>query len=374
MKRLFLLSYIIITLGQGARGQCPADLNTATGKWKQTQDYFNPPFTYKANAGSYDKANAKQVLEQTLELIKQAYPDPMGCNANYEMQFPFAGSNTGLPFGYFLRTGFFSLYCENNSVKETEATNVWLTVTVNSLENSWFLSVISPPQAGPGENDKKFNTDADENYTISGKTVYAIPAYKSEIRGAEYFAADYRGMNAEDAGIQYFIINKEEVPLFIPIQRKEYMLQFQKELAEYHLTEKNRLQKWINIAPEDESSKNFLRKFDEFMGKYQKSVDVYLKTASTEELSKPVNDLLPLLPANTDNPEVEFTDYGKKQVVYFNEKYMNVKLKADQPQFIIVELRAAGDDGDNRFKWRWELRKLLNNALNFDELRKLLVH
>jgi len=373
MKITFLIFLSVLYSGLAAQSPCPADLNTVAGKWKQTQDYYNPPFTYKANAGSYDKANAKQVLEQTLELVKQAYPNPIGCNANYDMQFPFAGFNRGLPSGYFLRTGFFNFYCENNSTKEIESTNVWLTVAVNSFVNTWFLSGVAPPQAGPRDNDKKFNADDDENYTISGKTVYAIPAYKSEMRGIEYYAADYPGNNAENAGIQYFIVKNKKIPLFLPVHRQEYVLQFQKELAEYRQIEKNRLQNWIKIAPDDESSKIFLQKFDAFMEKYQRGVDEYLKTASTEELSKPVYDLLPLSPTNTDNPEVEFTDYGKKQVVYFNEKYMDVKLKADKPQFMVVELRAERDEGDARFKWRWELRETFNNVLNLEELRKLLI-
>jgi hypothetical protein len=233
MKKITLIFSIYLLLTSIVNGQCPNDLNTVQGTWKEDNNYFNPPFNYKANAAKYDRANAKRVLNQILGSVKQAYPNPSGCNANYDMQFPFANFGQELPYGYFLRVGFFNFYCENNLPEEIESTNVWLTVGVNSFPGTWFLSGVSPPQAGPGDSDKKFNANTDENYTISGKTVYSIPAYKSETNGTEYFAADYRGNDTESAGVQYFIVKKEEAPLFIPVQRREYLVQFREELKEY---------------------------------------------------------------------------------------------------------------------------------------------
>lgn len=373
MKKLTLIFGINLLLSCLVYGQCPDDLNKVQGKWKEVNNYYNPPFNYKANAAKYDKANAKRVLDQILGTLKQAYPNPIGCNASYDMQFPFANFGQELPYGYFLRVGFFNFYCENNLPEEIESTNVWLTVEVNSFPGTWFLSVVSPPQADPGDSDKKFNANADENYTISGKTVYSIPAYKSETNGIEYYAADYRGNDTENSGVLYFIVKKDEAPLFIPVQRKEYILQFQKELEEYISLEKDRLQKWIKIAPEDESSKNFLTKFESFMEKYQKAVDDYLTNSSAEELSKTVYELLPLIPSNTESPAVEFMEKGKTQLVFYNDKYMNPKLKDDVPQFIIIELRAEGKNGDTRYKWRWELREKFSNQLDFEGLKKLLI-
>jgi hypothetical protein len=373
MKKITLIFSIYLLLTSIVNGQCPNDLNTVQGTWKEDNNYFNPPFNYKANAAKYDRANAKRVLNQILGSVKQAYPNPSGCNANYDMQFPFANFGQELPYGYFLRVGFFNFYCENNLPEEIESTNVWLTVGVNSFPGTWFLSGVSPPQAGPGDSDKKFNANTDENYTISGKTVYSIPAYKSETNGTEYFAADYRGNETESAGVQYFIVKKEEAPLFIPVQRREYLVQFREELKDYESLEKTRLQNWIKIAPEDESSKNFLIRFESFMEKYQKAVDDYLTNSSAEELSKTVYELLPLIPSNTESPEVEFMEKGKSQLVYYNDKYMNPKLKDDVPQFLIIELRAEGDNGETRNKWRWELREKFSNDLDFRGLKKLLI-
>lgn len=372
MKIITLIFSISLLLNFITNGQCPDDLNTVQGTWKEVNNYYNPPFRYKANAARYDKTNAQRVLDQILGTVKQAYPNPAGCNASYDMQFPFANFGQQLPYGYFLRVGFFNFYCENDVPEEIESTNVWLTVEVNSFPGTWFLSGVSPPQAGPGDSDKKFNANGDENYTISGKTVYSIPAYKSEIKGTEYYTADYRGDDTENAGVQYFIVKKDEAPLLIPVQRKEYILQFQKELEEYISLEKDRLQKWIKIAPEDESSKNFLPRFESFMERYQKAVDDYLTNSSAEELSKTLYELLPLIPSNTESPAVEFMEKGKTQLVYYNDKYMNPKLKDDVPQFLIIELRAEGDDGDTRFKWRWELRDEFSNKLDFEGLKKLL--
>lgn len=196
---------------------------------------------------------------------------------------------------------------------------------------------------------------------------------KAHAKKVEYYAADYRGNNTESAGVQYFIVKKEEVPLFIPVQRKEYLLQFREELKEYISLEKTRLQNWIKIAPEDESSKNFLIRFESFMGKYQKAVDDYLTNISNEELSKTVFELLPLIPSNTVSPAVEFSEKGKTQLVYYNDKYMNPKLKDDVPQFIIIELRAEGDNRENRFQWRWKLREKFSDNLDFEGLKKLLI-
>jgi hypothetical protein len=373
MKKITLIFSIYLLLTSIVNGQCPNDLNTVQGTWKEVNNYFNPPFTYKANAAKYDRANAKRVLDQVLSTVKQAYPNPSGCNANYDMQFPFANFGQELPYGYFLRVGFFNFYCENNLPEEIESTNVWLTVGVNCFYSTWFLSGVSPPQAGPRDSDKKFNANGDETYTISGKTVYTIPAYKSEIKGTDYYAADYRGNDTESAGVLYFIVKKDDVPLFIPVQRKEYILQFQKELEEYISLEKDRLQKWIKIAPEDESSKNFLPRFESLMERYQKAVDDYLTNSSAEELSKTVYELLPLIPSNTESPAVEFMEKGKSQLVYYNDKYMNPKLKDDVPQFILIELRAEGDNGETRNKWRWELREKFSNDLDFRGLKKLLI-
>jgi hypothetical protein len=133
------------------------------------------------------------------------------------------------------------------------------------------------------------------------------------------------------------------------------------------------LQNWIKIAPEDESSKNFLIRFESFMEKYQKAVDDYLTNSSAEELSKTVYELLPLIPSNTESPAVEFMEKGKSQLVYYNDKYMNPKLKDDVPQFLIIELRAEGDNGETRNKWRWELREKFSNELDFEGLKKLLI-
>jgi hypothetical protein len=372
MKPTIFLVLLFPLLTPVSEAQCPQDPNTVAGGWKEVSDYYNPPFNYRANSARFDRAGAGKILEEVLELTKRAYPNPTGCNANYDMRFPFANFHRDLPFGYFLRVGFFNFSCEGNTPKEIDSTNVWLTVEVNSLTNSRFLSVVSPPQAGPSDSDERFNADEDGNYTVAGKTVYAIPHVKDERRGVEYFAAEDYGEERGGPGIQYFIIRKDGIPLFLPVSRRDYLLQFRQELAGYRQAELNRLNNWQAAVPEDQSIKIHMANFNDAMGRYAEAVAAYLANAPKQEMDQPVWDLLPLLPADTVNPRVEFTNHGKRQMAYFNGAYMNSKLRGDMPQFMVVELRAEGKTADPRFRWRWDLREKFSGGMDFQALGKLI--
>jgi hypothetical protein len=366
MKRLyFILMCIALSLPQGLSASCPDDLFTVDGKWKEVSDYYSPSFTYKASAGSYSKHEAEAIILKVLEIAKSAYPLPKGCHANYDKHFPFASFLSPLPFGYFLRTGFFNFYCSGGSVSQIESTNVWLTIEINSFSNTRFLTLVTPPQAGPSDNDPVFNSNEDYNYLVNGRPVFYIPSQKEEREHLTYFMSD-------QGNVQYFLITRDSAALFIPVSRKDYLEQFKSELKDYRIYKEKTLTKWLNIAPDDESTRNFLARFGPSIEKYIQTVDRYLSQTSADELAKPVSDLLPLLPADMDNPEVIFTSFKNRQMVYFNKEYMSPKLKAHTPQFIMVELRAEKDDGSDRFRWRTAVRENFEKNLDFRELKLML--
>lgn len=372
MQTLIRLVALYLVLIGPANAQCPPDVNTVAGSWKESSDHYNPPFNYRADTAGVDKAWARRVLDDVLAIARQAFPDPAGFNANYDMQFPFASFHAGLPHGYFLRTGFFNFYCEGGAPREIDSTNVWLTVEVNGFASTRFLSVVTPPQAGPRDSDERFNADADENYTVAGKTVYAIPDAKGASRGVEYYSADDPGAARGGPGIQYFLLSRDSAPLFTAVSRRDYLLQFQQELDAYRQAELVRLNNWLAAAPGDESAVRQIANFSGMMDKYSAAVAAYLANAPTDEMEKPLWDLLPLIPANTDAPQVEFTNYAKKQLVYFNDAYMNPAMNAAVPQFILVELRAEGAADDPRFRWRAELREKFSSGLDLQRLAGLI--
>lgn len=350
---------------------CPAgNLSHYPGAWKPFSGYQTVS-QFRAKAGTYDKSAADATLERLLALARQAYPQPKGGNANYTKYLDFSNAYDYMPFGYRLNIGHPGFVCTvGDRITETVETGVYLVFHVNSYQS--IASSVSAPEV-PGTNRRLgVMPDSESDYSINGRRVFGIHENFVGSNGwlDHYTEKIYAG---EEPRQQWFIVRKENVPLFSYVTRREYLTQFREEIRIYRDEHILHIEDGYRKYPE--VFKQEYEWLQEYTGRAEKAirlVDDYLMNKSEEELNRPVSELISHgYMIYTDEPEINFRE-DRFHLVFYNDEYLDEKLPRHIPQFIVVELSGPAHDKTGRDAWKYNFRKQMMEGLDFNAMHNMI--
>jgi hypothetical protein len=335
---------------------CPTDnLSNYPGVWKHFSGY-SAPGHIKAKPGSYDKTAADANLEKLLDLAKKAYPKPMGGNANFTKHLDFSNVDDYLPFGHKLYIGHPGFVCTvGDKVTETFETGVYLVFHINNYAP--FVFPVNAPEVPGTEQLIGAIDESDIFYGINGKRVFLIHENFVSSNGwmDHYTEKIYRD---EIPRQQWYIIRRENTPLFSYVTRKEYLKQFREEIKTYTDIYMRHVKDEYKKYPE--SFKQTYEGLDDYRKRVQKAirlVDEYLLNKSEDELGKPLSELIHFeVLLYSEDTELKFRE-DRFHMAFFNEEYLDKKLPLHIPQFIIVELSAPAHDKSGSDFWKYNFRK-----------------
>jgi hypothetical protein len=346
----------------------PGDISQRTGAW-QRRPFPKAAGTYRAAPGSYDRAAADRTLDTILALFRAAYPQPTGTNAYFDRDLTFSTPSRGVPFGYALSLAFSGFYCTSaGRLAEYGESGVFVNVEVNRFESAGLLVAASAPSMSTSAGQHRFNPadGEDTQYTIGGRRIFLMPTTSGTHRGADYYAKHEYATDRDPPDWQWFVIRKPDVPLLLPVTRREYVQQFRSELQDYTEREiANRLE-WARQSG-DNTVVAQVPVFARGQAAYLQAVDDYLARADAAELARPVSAPLMFLARDPDNPAVQFRD-GARIMATLNPAYLDTRVPAHVPRFIVIQLSARA----TRHPYEANLRERIAAGLDIDALKALL--
>jgi hypothetical protein len=350
---------------------CPTDnLSNYPGAWKHFSGY-SAPGHIKAKPGSYDKTAADANLEKLLDLAKKAYPKPMGGNANFTKHLDFSNVDDYLPFGHKLYIGHPGFVCTvGDKVTETFETGVYLVFHINNYAP--FVFPVNAPEVPGSDLRIGFLEGSYSDYGINGQRVFQIPV---NFVGSNGWMDHYteKIYSNEEPREQWFVIRKENIPLFRYITRMEYLQQYREEIKAYR-------DEYLRVTEESykkypEAFSGSYKSLPEFKKRAEyvvSLIDDYLKNKSEEELNLPFSELINHnLLLFSDQSEIKFHE-GRFHLAFFNEEYLDKNLPHHIPQFIIVELSGPAHDKTGRDSWKYNFRKKMMAGLDFTSIHNML--
>jgi len=373
-QRIFwgiILGIHCLSLSAQPTKPCPTDnLSNYPGSWKPLRLY-SAPGHIKAKPGSYDKKVADTNLEVLLNIAQKAYPQPLGGNVNFDKYLDFSNVDDYLPFGYRLYIGHPGFVCTvGDKITETYETGVYLVFHVNNYNA--FAFPITAPEVSGTKHRIGVMKDSESDYSINGQRVFLIHENFVSSNGwrDHYTEENYAGREPRQ---QWFVIRKENVPLFRYVTRREYLMQYREEIKTYrdlyirHI--ENEYKKYPEILREE------YERLGEFKGRTENAIRLvndYLMNKSEEELTKPVSELIHhSYIIYADEPELKFRE-GRFHMVFLNEEYLDEKLSHHIPQFVIVELSAPAHDKTGPDSWKYNFRKKMMEGLDFTSIYNML--
>ncbi len=362
------LAAVALALSAHAQTPCPhPDLSDHPGAWKARAGYRGGG-QFKAPPGSYNRAAAGAILDKLLALLQAAYPEPRGGMAYFTKYLHFSTSDPADPrnqFGYSLHVGHTGFYCTSaNRLVESGESGVWIGADVNQLP---MLVEVAPPTILVSGGEIKLNTGPNGRYHINGQPVYQAPSVHDRYRGIERYVRASRKDSSGAPTEQFLLVGPGEKQLVSYVNRREYLRQFRGELETYQSRETEAYR--ANAGTPGASSAEWLARFVRMMTGYIRAVDAYLKNSTEAELNRPVSELLPLFPADPDNPQVKFRD-GDYHLVFVNAGYFDRRLPHHIPQSIVITLSIR--DMENPPAWERRFRDSISNQLDFAAIKALL--
>ncbi len=350
---------------------CPTEnLSDYPGAWKPYSGY-QAVAQFKAKPGSYNKSAAIANLDKLLALAKQAYHQPMGGNANFTKYLDFSTAYSFMPIGYHLHIGHPGFVCgARNNIDLTYETGVTLKISINNPEV--FASHITPYKVNGTDHYIGAMKNAESEYGINGKRVFLIHENFVSTNGwlDHYTEKIYRD---EEPTQQWFIIRRENEPLFRYVTRKEYLTQFREEIKEYRDVYIHHIENQYKKYPE--SFKQTYEGLDDYKRRAENAirlVDDYLKNKSREELSKPLSELINFeYILYSDATELKFRE-DRFHLAFFNEEYLDKKLPLHIPQFMVVFLSGSAHDKTGPDSWKYNFRKKMMDGLDFKAMYNML--
>jgi hypothetical protein len=367
----FVVCLLVIACAAPVSAQAPCppgDVNQHQGAWR-ARPFPRSAATFKAAAGSYNRAVASGTLDTILGLLRAAYPQPAGTNAYFDRDLTFSTPSRGVPFGYALSVAFGGFQCTPaGKLAELGESGVFINVDVNSVGSAGLVTTVAAREINTLKGTVTLNaaSDEDSQYTIGGKRAFLIPATAGEHRGVDYYAKNEYSRTGDPPDWQWFVVRKPGVPLLIPVTRREYVQQFRSELATFNAREFEVLRDSARQSGETNMPPQ-LAAFERSQAAYLRAVDDYLKNAGERELARPVSEHLMFMPRDPDNPSVQCRD-GDRVMAFLNPAYMDPARPAHVPQFIVIQLSARAA----RYPWEKDLRDRISAGLDVDALRGLL--
>jgi len=374
MKKYYSVILIFLLIAIAATAQetspCPTEnLSQYPGKWKPRNGYVAGG-QYKAKPGTYNKSAASVNLDKLLALAKQAYPTPMGGDADFTRYLDFSSAYSFMPIGYRLYIGHPGFTCSNtNKIALTYETGVYLNIAINNFEN--FASHLTAQQVAGTNKYIGAIKNSEPDYGINGKRVFLIPGNFISSNGwMDHYSKLDSGKEPTE---QWFLIHRENEPLFNFVTRREYLTQFREELREYRDVYTRHIESEYKKYPESyKSVYNDLGNYKIKTDNAIKRVDEYLKNKSEEELNKPVSDQLSFeMFIHGDDKEIKFRE-DRFYMAYFNDAYQDKKLPLHIPQFMIAEFSANANDKTGRHAWKYNFRQKIMESLDFKAMYNML--
>ncbi len=350
---------------------CPTNnLSNYPGAWKPFSGY-SVVARFQAKPGSYNKAAAAANLDKLLALAKQAYPQPMGGNANFTKYLDFSTAYSFMPIGYHLHIGHSAFVCgARNNIDLTYETGVTLKISINNPEV--FASHITPYKVNGTDHYIGAMKNAESAYGVNGQSVFLVHENFVSTNGwlDHYTEKVYRN---EDPTQQWYIIRRQNEPLFRYVTRKEYLTQFREEIKEYRDVYIRHIENQYKKYPE--SFKQTYEGLDDYKRRAENAirlVDDYLKNKSKEELSKPLSELINFeYILFSDATELKFRE-DRFHLAFYNDEYLDKKLPTHIPQFIVVFLSGSAQDKTGPDAWKYNFRKKMMDGLDFKAMYNML--
>lgn len=351
---------------------CPTkNLSDYPGTWKPRSSYRGAgPAQKTPPAGTYNKVIAGATLDKLLAITKNAYPQPKGGNAYFTKFTDARILYKWEKFGYELYIGHPSFVCTvGDKITEITQTAVYLVFHVNNF------SALIHPVGAPSMNESAMRYfpagKDDDTYTIGGKRVFQLPINQiSSKSGMDQYTEKIYG-NSEPQE-RWFIIRKENVPLFHYVTRKEYIIQFKEEIKlyknEYVQNVKTNFQKYPEAM---QSTFNSLPNFESNADKLTRRIDEYLQNSSAEELNKPVGELIHYSILFDDDPKIRFRE-DRFHLVFINESYFDLKKPVHIPQLIVVKLSSPPANKKPEYAWRDNFRNSIMNGLDLKAISSMI--
>jgi hypothetical protein len=277
---------------------------------------INGKWAKSTGSNSY-RAKSPQVVmrvENILQLLKAAYPEPKGTEAHWDSE---QGRHESLvqngPIAYDFMASFKKYYCQliigskSNNYKSSYGNKHFL----SDETGTWFYVWANRPGWFASE---------DGEFKIESKQVYMLTPKMGEINGFQVYAG--RDGDTPNQFSRTILITRPGQSPFIPVTRKQFLQAFLKE-------KEADFQRQNGAIPEDYYKKEI------------KTAQNYLTNSSEEELN---------MPAYHEGPThsfdfKKFADENKGyMMVQVNESYFNKKLPTYMPQFLVAY-------------WRWESNK-----------------
>lgn len=370
IRKLSLGSLAALVLVSAAQAQspCPSDdLSGHTGAWKPRSGYSGRAHR-SAPAASYNRAAADAALSKLLALIQSAYPEPKGGIAYFTKHLLFSTPYREWPFGYSLYVGHTGYYCTaSNKLVESGESGVFLNLDVNSFDTASLIARVDAPEMRTATAPLKFNADDDGGYRIGGRAVYRIPGVADRYQDVDRYTKSSTPGRAESPSDQWFVVRKDDAPLFAYVTRKQYLQQFRAELETFKARQIESDRAWAKASGTDNA--DWQARLAKGMDSYVRAVDAYLETSTEADLAQPVSEPLPHLPVDLDNPQVRFRD-GEHRIAFLNQDYLNKKQPLHVPQFIVIRLTIR--EMANPPAWERRFRDQIQTGLDFAALKALL--
>lgn len=343
------------------------------GLWKKSPD-FSP------NIPKEILSKAKTVVAPLSKLMFEVYPQPRGCEARWYESYGSGTYDIGLAQSYEFISGYFMYYCKNNGSEFFigAETDDWVAIRANycGVLND-FLSV----------NGKKYWTMKRPTEVKDGMLYFEYPSSSGSTDGSGLWV------------YAWMITYPGKLP-YIPVTRKEYLLEARLEVAKTQTEVIENVKKYTVIRPaaEQEAAKQkevaYLKKsypdnprrwqryledyqtdeqrlqaaIDKMTAQYQATLrimDDLLKNLSAEELQKPA--VVSQIAVAFKGFEDDYKERNANMLIRWNPDYFNKKLSKASPQFFTVLIRESRRDLP-----AVEITRLFRQKFRFDALSSML--
>jgi hypothetical protein len=372
---IILLSVVSLLVLQDANAQdcTPQILAQKPGEWKKSPD-FSP------NVPVEILSKAKAVVTPLSKLFFEVYPQPKGCIAKWYESYGSGTYDIGLAQSYEFIAYFMMYYCKGNGKDffVGSETDDWTYIMANYCGYlNDFLTV----------NGKKYWTMKRPTKVKDGMLYYEYPSSSSnpDVNGLWVYA--------------WLITYSGKLP-YIPVTRKEYLLEARQEVAKTEIKVIADVKKYTTIRPaaEQEAAKQkelaYLKKsypdnprrWQRYLEDYQTDeqrlqmavdkmtkqyeatlaiMDNLLKTLSEEELQKPA--VVSVIATAFTGFEDDFKERNANMLIRWNPDYFNKKLSRAAPQFFTVFVRESRRDIP-----AVEITRLFKQKFRFEVLSSML--
>lgn len=343
------------------------------GQWKKSQDFSPgiPPQILN---------KAKTIVAPLSKLFFEVYPQPRGCDAKWYESYGSGTYDIGLAQSYEYIAYFMMYYCKGNGKD----------FFVGSETDDWIYIMAN------------YSGYLNDFLTVNGKKYWSIKRPTQVKDGMLYYDYPNSSSSPDPQGLwvyAWMITYPGKLP-YIPVTRKEYLVEARQEVAKTQITVIENVKKYTVIRPaaEQEAAKqkevDYLKKsypdnprrwqrfledyqtdeqrlqmaIDKMTAQYQatlKIMDDLLKNLSAEELQKPA--VISVIATAFKGFEDDYKEKNANMLIRWNPDYFDKKLSKASPQFFTVLVRE-----NRRDLPAVEITRLFKQKFRFEVLSSML--